>query len=209
MIDAIGSYFYEHWGNLGSVIFVSLAILFAIIVCVAFMWLIVQLERLVKFLWRAKIVVGNRAVRVFSVPLVALVAISIGVAYIAYKTNHNGTWALKMIIFAVLITLVWSLVTCRLKGLWVGPVRILLGFLVFMAIVTVVFMIVVFVAAILGLIGGSSTSPESITIWRNGRYVNLKRVSNSEYIDTSTNEQYTYNGSSVEDSSGERYNISN
>lgn len=209
MIDKIGSYFYERWGDLGSVIFVFLLILFALIAWAAFMWLMVRLEKFVKFLWHAKVIVGNRSVRVFSVPLVALVAISIGVAYIDYRTTHNDTRGLRVVIFAIVITLVWSLITCRLKGIWVGPVRILLGFVVFMAIATVVFMIIGFAAIVLGLMGGSSTSPETITIWRNGRYVNLKRVSNSEYIDTSTNEQYTYNGSSVEDSSGARYNISN
>lgn len=209
MIDEIGSYFYERWGDLGSVILVFLGIIFAVIVSAVFMWLMVQLEKFAKFLWYTKVIVGDRSVRVFSVPLVALVAISIGATYIVHETTHDDIWGSKAIIFAVVITLVWSLITCRLQGLWVGPVRILLGFLVFMAIATVVFMIVVFVATILGLIGGSSSSPESITIWRNGRYVNLKRVSNSEYVDISTNEQYTYDGSSVEDSSGERYDISN
>lgn len=209
MIDEIGSYFYKHWGDLGSTIFVFLGIIFAVIVCAVFMRLMVQLEKFVKFLWHTKVVVENRSVRVFSVPLVALVAVSIGAAYIDYKATHSDTRGLKMVIFAIVITLVWSLITCHLKGLWVGPVRILLGILVFIAIATVVFMVIGFAAIILGLMGGSSPSPETITIWRNGRYVHLKRVSNSEYIDTSTNEQYTYNGSSVEDSSGVRYNISN
>lgn len=209
MIDEISSYFYERWGDLGSTVFTFLVIIFAIIVCVILMWLAVRFERFAKFLWHAKIVVGNRSVRVFSVPLVALVAISIGAAYIDYKTTLNDTRGLRLVIIAMVITLVWSLITCQLKGLWVGPVRILLGVLVFLAIATVVFMIIGFAAIVLGLMGGSSTSPETITIWRNGRYVKLRRVSNSEYIDVSTNEQYTYDGSSVEDSSGTRYNISN
>lgn len=140
----------------------------------------------------------QRKYKIISFPIIALNAIPGFIGFMVYEMefefNEDVLGAMMTII--CVITIIHAIVTCRLSGLWIGPVRILLGFVIG-ASVGFVLIALLGIFMLLGLSGSSEesdrrTAENTKYIYKNGRRCEVYRLGDSDHFrDPETNDTLT------------------
>ena len=106
---------------------IACVIVFGILLSLVVILLMSKLEYFLKRIWRSEITVGARSIRLCSVPLTGLVAVSPAAAFFLSKSGYPDLFIFLSLLLPIALTIIWSVFTCGMRGVWVGVVRILLG----------------------------------------------------------------------------------
>ncbi len=110
---------------------IACVIVFGILLSLVVILLMSKLEYFLKRIWRSEITVGARSIRLCSVPLTGLVAVSPAAAFFLSKSGYPDLFIFLSLLLPIALTIIWSVFTCGMRGVWVGVVRILLGIYIF------------------------------------------------------------------------------
>ena len=184
---------------------IACVIVFGILLSLVVILLMSKLEYFLKRIWRSEITVGARSIRLCSVPLTGLVAVSPAAAFFLSKSGYPDLFIFLSLLLPIALTIIWSVFTCGMRGVWVWVVLILLGIFIFFAVATGIFFIIGAGAIFLAILGGSRT--DLVQIQRGSDILTLEPAGGVYYRDVSTGERFWKDSSYMVDSNEHRYRI--
>lgn len=170
----------------------GMLILFTVLYFVLPIWGIRKL-----YLWfrKKRSIQSPKKYKVILLPIIALNAVPGFIGFLVEEAemdfNEDILGALMMGIW--IITIIHAIIQCRFAGLWIGPLRILLGMAIGISAGAAI-LIILGILLVLGFVASSDASSQRAAantrqIYRNGRCYAVHRIGDSEYFtDPKTNE---------------------